>query len=107
MDVNKLMGTILIVTNIVLGLFGATYAIRFYRLNSGRPWLWLKVGWFGVNLLWVGIYTVVFILDVTGNQFENTEAFHQLIVRPAITITLALSAASNISRWVYTRKGGR
>jgi hypothetical protein len=85
---------VLVLINIAFAV-GIIWSSLDYYFRSKEHWRWIKMTYALVGLMWVIIYTMV-LLDI---PYTNTFEFGPDVIRPAITLTLAIMLAGSLTSW--------
>lgn len=88
-----MLADLLSVANVLTGLMLAVASLRNWRKVRGLPWAWVKLAYAIVGLYWAGLYVVVLLTPI--GVFDSIW-FGRTLVRPALTITLAIMASGAI-----------
>jgi hypothetical protein len=90
----------LIAVNILIGLAIAYLSFRTGIKQPNSSWHWVNILRGIIGILW----TVVYIVVISNDQYKVTSFFGMIVVRPAITLTLGLLLANSILFW-YAGRG--
>lgn len=93
----ELVALLMALANVLLALIIAFYQVRMLMACRKNPptWCWLRAIYVALALYWAGVYGFILI---TEDVYSNWSWFTQVFIRPALTFTLALMAASSIWR---------
>jgi hypothetical protein len=89
------IGDILSLINIFMGVTLAVLDWHYYRTVKRDPARWIKLMHMAIGIYWAGIYTILLLVP---NDLVPSTWFGQIWLRPAITITLGILAASAVIR---------
>lgn len=93
---------IVLLVNLLMGMIVAYENVIFYR-QFGRQYSrrWIVLWYILIGLMW-SMISLTSLLDL---RIENVQVWHVVVIRPTITITLAVMAGNAIMRKKIYRKG--